>query len=392
MRMRFRFRWLVALCCLSLACLTAPALASTSVRAFGAKGDGTTNDSAAFVAALASGEHTVTVPAGTYLIGPETITIPAGVTLVGEGRASALKLAPETGCIFNLKDDARLRELLIDGSAAKQQGGPSDAVVASPSAKRARFENLTFVNCDRACIFLDHGDGTVVSHCTFEQVAWGVSATFSSRLRIQDNAVYHARAHGIQFWGNADWQRKESTDVICTGNAVYDVGGGGIWGTGMKRVVFANNIIDGAGDVGLDLEWCEDGVISNNTAMNCENGGVSLFFSCERITISGNTIYNNRPIADPKAGWYVRSGIWLTYPNHDTFTNDNGHRDITITGNTIVCAPDGPRRAMWIGSGSKNVVIANNAITGGAIWKGGVHQHNEIPLVKVKKQNVTINE
>ena len=55
-----------------------------SVKTFGAVGDGATDDSAAFIAALASGLSVISVPAGKYVIS-ETIEIPAGVTLQGEG-------------------------------------------------------------------------------------------------------------------------------------------------------------------------------------------------------------------------------------------------------------------------------------------------------------------
>jgi len=66
-----------------------------------------------------------------------------------------------------------------------------------------------------------------------------------------------------------------------------------IWGTGAKRVVMNGNIADGAADVALDLEWCDDSVITGNTVRNFRNAGISLFYSCERIAITGNTVLND---------------------------------------------------------------------------------------------------
>lgn len=60
-----------------------------NVRLFGAKGDGATNDQAAFAAALAAlaaiGGGTLYCPRGTYLLGSK-ITIPSGVVVKGDGK------------------------------------------------------------------------------------------------------------------------------------------------------------------------------------------------------------------------------------------------------------------------------------------------------------------
>ena len=60
------------------------------------------------------------------------------------------------------------------------------------------------------------------------------------------------RRHGIQFWGNWEWKNKAMTDIVLIGNYVKNGGGGAIWGTGATRVVMANNVVDGAYDIGLD--------------------------------------------------------------------------------------------------------------------------------------------
>ena len=69
--------------------------ASASVRDFGAKGDGVTDDTAAFQEAMdeqaKSGGGIVEVPAGKYLI-KTNLSIPPSVTLEGIWRAPALSL------------------------------------------------------------------------------------------------------------------------------------------------------------------------------------------------------------------------------------------------------------------------------------------------------------
>ena len=70
-----------------------------NVKTYGAVGDGVTDDTAAFNAALDSladaGGGVCLVPRGTYIISASGITshVKSGVHLVGEGRASILKIA-----------------------------------------------------------------------------------------------------------------------------------------------------------------------------------------------------------------------------------------------------------------------------------------------------------
>ena len=198
------------------------------------------------------------------------------------------------------------------------------------------------------------------------------------------NQVFDARVHGIQFWGNWQWEAKECADLLFAHNHVRNGGGGAIWGTGARRVVMTGNIVDGASDVGLDLEWCDDSVITGNTVRNCVNAGIALFFGCRNVTISGNTILNDHPISEEEAGkdWWVRSGIWLTPPNRETYKQDHGHRNVTIVANTIDCA-DGARRDMWIGSEARNVVISDNAVAGRGILYGGHHAVHPQRLAEV---------
>jgi parallel beta-helix repeat protein len=372
----------------SLSSARGAAVAPLAVTQCGAAGDGKTNDTKAFEQAFASGAKDVYVPPGIYVLGPGMLTIPADTYLHGAGAASVMRLAEGTAELFALRENVSLDRLAIDGGAGKR-GEINDAVVLLRGANRARLDRLSFADCDRVCIGLDHADDVTIQGCDFRKVGAAVCITFSNRTKVLDNTVVEARIHGIQFWGNWRWETQAISDVTITGNYLKNAGGGPIWGTGATRVVLANNIVDGAKDVGLDLEWCSDSVITGNTARNCANAGISLFFACRRISITGNTVMNDAPIADPKASWWVRSGIWLTYPNTETFKGDAGHRDVTIVGNTIYCAP-GERRAMWIGSGSENITIADNTLHGGEIWQGGAHKVDPPPPLHKVEQNTVL--
>jgi parallel beta-helix repeat protein len=130
---------------LQLAAAARAAAAGTSldVRAFGARGDATSDDTAAFQAAVdraAEIKGTVHVPAGRYLVG--SIELPSHIAIEGEGDASVLTLRPQPlahegrsplrpGHMFLPKamntvaavEDVRISRLTLLGNSRAQNNG-----------------------------------------------------------------------------------------------------------------------------------------------------------------------------------------------------------------------------------------------------------------------------
>ncbi len=370
---------------LLLFCMTTSVWAAgpVSVMDFGAKADGKTDDAPAFAKALEAGKD-VYVPAGTYYL--SSLTLPKGASLHGAGVASTL-ICPEDKTVLSLQGDTKISRLRFVGEQkqGRDWGPQARALIDIVSVKNVTVEDIRVEDYKNTAVRTEHAHDVIVRDCYLQNVNWGVDLSFSHNVKVLSTTVIDAHMHGIQFWGNYNFQTQDSSDLIFADNYVKNGGGGAIWGTGAQRVVMQGNIIDGAEDVGLDLEWCTDGAITGNVVRNCKNGGISLFFACQRVTISGNTILNDSPIpADaPKDGWWVRSGIWLTFPNRETFKDDHGHRDITITNNTIVCVADGPRRGIWIGSESDNVLLANNLVANGQVFFGGQHKVNPPSTIRL---------
>jgi hypothetical protein len=102
-------------------------LATVSVRAFGATGDGVTDDLAAFQTAIstvtAAGGGTIAVPKGTYLVS-ETLTLPAFTTLVGDGPdVTVIQATHSSGAAIRIKGfSTRVLSLTVDASAARTAG------------------------------------------------------------------------------------------------------------------------------------------------------------------------------------------------------------------------------------------------------------------------------
>ncbi len=361
------------------------------VRDFGAKGDGKADDTEAFARAVQGGGD-VYVSTGEYLV--RRIDLPEGMYLHGAGVGSTILLAAGDGTIA-VGHRCRISNVRLTGqekSEGKAASPQTKALISgvwrdSRPVEGVTLDHLWIDDYRFTGIYADHARDWRITECDFRRLNYAVLLVFSHRIRVSGCRVVETVEHGIQFWGNWRFEVMDSGDVTITDNYVKDGGGGAIWGTGARRVVVANNVVDGARDVGIDLEWCEDATITGNTVRNCENAGISLFFACRRVSISGNTVINDRPIADPTSGWWVCAGIWLTNPNRGAFKGDFGHRDVTIVGNTIFCA-EGRRRAMWIGGESENITVANNTIRGGSIWRGEPPVPDPVPARPTTTQGV----
>ena len=353
---------------------------SAPVTAFGAVGDGASDSTPAFEKAFASGITVLTVPPGHFRV--RNVKVPAGCTISGTGPESRLSLVPgaEEKAVLTLSGSNVVENLSIE--APPQVDGIAAAFVQDLTIRNVSFEKL------RYCVLFDHVESSVIRSCSMKNVGKAVEIVFSNRIRVLDNDVEECREHGIQFWGNYNWgEQARCSSLIITGNRVRNGGAGAIWGTGFRDIVIANNLVDGATDVGIDLEWCDDAAITGNVVRNTQNGGISLFFTARRVSITGNTIINSwKYDTGLHEQWAIRAGIWLTYLNTEQFAGDTGHEDVAIVGNTIF-NPDLERRAMFIGTGSKRITISGNSVNQGEIFLGG--EHNK-PLELENFENGTL--
>lgn len=368
-------------------CITCGACAAVSVRDFGAKGNGKADDTAAFQAALAKCGGELFVPAGRYRV--SNLHLPDGTIVRGVGVRSTITFAPDAEAALIPGNDCTVTDLHFVGAAGDKSNAVQRGIVLLRDVRGVSLSRLTMDNSPRAGVFTDHAEYFRITDSHFKGVAVGISIVFSHHGIVSGNFVEDAKGHGMQFWGNWNFETKDVSDIVFSSNVIHNVGGGGIWGTGGVRIAVVGNTVDGAGDICIDYEWCQDSTISGNTVRNGKNAGLSLFFSCENVAISGNTVVVPEETAESvpklfpydktkKEGWpYV--GIWLTGPNTKKFPKDAGHRFIAITGNTV--RVEGPKRpAVYIGEESQNVDLSGNVFsnnsgvedrTGGAAFQGG---------------------
>lgn len=334
-------------------CVSPGVWAGVSVRDLGAVGDGVADDSEAFVKAFAASEGEVLVPPGTYLLGD--VAMPEGRLLRGEGVSSVLRCQPAAEAALVLGNDCTVRDLKIVGAEGDTSNGIVKGLLRTVWSKGTVFRDLVIEDTTRSGILADHGSYLRIADCRFRKVGIAAHLVFSDHAVVSGNLVEEASLHGFQFWGNWEFRDKGCSDLTFTGNVVRKAAGGGIWGTGATRVTFAGNVVDGAGDVGLDFEWCDDSTMTGNTVRAADNAGLSLFYSCHNITLSGNTVV----VTDGEPG--LRIGIWLTPPNTKEFPDDRGHRLVAIAGNTIR-AEGAARQGIQIGEGTTSLGLSANLL------------------------------
>ena len=327
-----------------------------SVRDYGAKGDDLNDDTGAFVAALRASRN-VYVPAGVYRIA--AVELPEKSWLHGEGRGSVIRFVPGTDskAAINVGTSCRVSNLRFTGTQPFEnwmtgQGSMEPVILLARGKRDIEIDRVRIDDFRHNGIWIDGCEDVRITNCVLEKLFQGMEIDSCKRIHVTGNRLREMRNHGIQFWGQSNFTTMLCEDLIFANNYVFHGGSGAIWGTGARRVVLSGNIVDGAKDIGLDLEWCYDCTITGNTTKNCWNAGIALFLSCQNIAISGNSIF----IDDGEEG--RRDGIWLTGVNRGLYRKDFGHRQISITGNTIR-AEGRQRHGISIGSGYDVVCAAN---------------------------------
>jgi len=332
--------------------LVSSALWAASVADYGAIPDDDTDDTAAFNQAFAAQVKDLYVPPGAYIVGE--LALPDNTYIHGGGSATVLQLAEGAAYVLQMGNHTSLTNLRLDGAEAAADNW-TKGLIRLPSVKEVALTNLVIENYQGSGISTDHADYVTIRDCRIQNLACAVMIVFSQRIRVLNNTVLDCSKHGIQFWGNWQFERKECSDLLIQGNYSRDAGGGAIWGTGAVRVVTSDNIVVNAEDVGIDYEWCDDSVICGNSVIGAANAGISLFYACKNIAITGNTVV----LRDLEKG--KQTGIWLTPTNRGQFKEDYGHRNVTIVGNTI--RGEGARKVgITVGAESRDIVIANNTL------------------------------
>ena len=244
-------------------------LETVSVKDFGAVGDGVTDDTAALIAAFASGLR-LFVPEGNYRV-TAAINLPSGAYLHGAGRDKTrifLDTASPNVSLFTGASvvGAVIRDITIDGglNGTHTQG---NAIALSAASSYCVVENVHIQNSPRESILIrDASHHNVVRNCTFDRQGGG------------SGHVYFLT---------------DCTDNEVVGNHFNDSAGGCIWLSGrILRTKIIGNSCDQSDYELIGVRWdCGYGEIIGNTALLCGDNGISV--TGYGFTVTGNTCIGN---------------------------------------------------------------------------------------------------
>lgn len=289
------------------------------VQTYGAVGDGATDDTAAFDAALKSlsdaGGGTCLVPKGTYLISPSGITsrVKSHVHLVGEGHASILKMAatPTQPLIRGDGNDWSIENLALDmGDFIPKIRRPAiDCMgdnwrVAKCSLLRIGIVGITVSGGNKWTIEKNYINKTVPAQTLNACILVTKRAeTRSTNARIVDNVCVGS---GIMFWGY--------NSTIARNRVTGSGFGSGIF-TGIPKnahtLWIRDNICSGGRGYdqnrtwvsGFEL-WSSDSIVEGNVAYDNDGGGIII--GGQNCVVIGNDSYDNGVHAPNRAGFVAR--------------------------------------------------------------------------------------
>lgn len=392
-----------------------------NVKNYGAKGDGSTDDTAAIRAAITAAKSTtqhVFFPAGTYMIsGPLQVGggFPGGLVIYGAGWDSRIKVANNANCyVFTLNNTYTpglvIRDVYIDANGANQSAGGG---IDAQGAVWCRFEHLYIDKPWAVGIYL-HNDGAggyghhnVINGCRIENGRLAASGGTGYALLFEQSDENRITDCAITDCGNAS---------VSENHMVYDKAGlqlfhgtvfvGGATGATQLKLQGSNNLVvgntfdggnstnqvrlnggvntivgnrfhgvgsaaaSGSGKCGILLDNVTECIIANNTFAPI-TAGQGYADSAIRIAFNarGNAVYGNG-ISSP-AGWQV-APINLSGAGTGNMLRDNlGYNPITSltapsmpTSNTDFVHSFSVDCAVYISGGTVSAIAVAGVTTG----------------------------
>lgn len=318
-----------------------------NVRAFGAKGDGTTNDTSAVAlanaATVASPGGILYFPSGTYPVDPGTVTIATNsITIRGDGVGRSVLKNRSAGSAITLNNASAITHsiLITNLSISGFGSGSTDIGISVTSASNEPF-GLTV---DSVTISNVAGRGIYVSN-----------NLFTSRFVDVDVSVLAAGTNGIDISGGADIVLENCyVHSVGTGGAAYRIHAGNV------AMIGCNGI-----DSGTTADWL---VLGDSTG----TGDPSDRYARAILIACNVEAYTNR-------GVYAKSGSYVSEYRGVTF--------ISATSGTVTAIKydfvDTGQRGTW--DSASSFTLSGSA----AYTNGKAINSNGAPFVQIGDTTLT---
>lgn len=379
--------------------LAARAADAITVKDFGAAGDGTTNDTTNFQAALTASRN-LFVPAGTYSV--SNLTMPASTTLTLAAGATIQRRAAATGELLTIGNDCVVRGPgTLDGNSPAVSGNLD--TIKSNGTSRITIEGVRLINtCGTGWAWnINVGDHLVLRSCRIDSSNYGIRVWKGRYVTIDDNTFANVIFQSVL--GDGDTVRYGKALVISNnrfrssgGIAVYtyimpvwpgavDDGSGLIFRatapvaadaddydhnqpfyvgvevidntffscptygitTRAEQVVISRNVIDGCSYSGI-VPQARHVTITDNVIKNCTSVGIDLG-NCAWVNCSGNVVEDCDDI-----------GIEVTCVSYGTITS-NVIKNCGVNANAPIRVGNGVQYSLY--SPAVGCVIAHNTIS-----------------------------
>lgn len=317
------------------------------IKSYGAKGDGITNDSAAFRTFLSSGGN-LAISSGVYMIDAEVFNLVSNTNLTFENRAK-IKLLPHNTDSYSILqcldvDNVKITNAFLDGSKSENQFAGS-----GEWGHGIDVLNSTNVTVDNPEVLNTFGDGIYVGHNY-----WGASTIETDTVNINNAIIDGARRNGISICGGRNLTIKDPHIKNVTetnpkaGIDIEPEGMGGVLPF-LENLTITNPIIEGCySGILLFLDNLKDRnkkvdiTITNPKINNCNT---PLSFINLTGELGGTIVYSDVQVKNAKDGVILMSeyksentphilidGITVDGFNTNLSTNDFYNHFLTIIG------------------------------------------------------------
>lgn len=334
--------------------VAAPGSPIISILTFKAKCNGSSDDTAAFTAAVASSYTDIQIPSGaTCITGPVTVSTSKRFWSLGSGTIKFKASQSSGAAMFTLTaDQVAFDNLTLDGNAGNQSNN-TNLIYSGTARDRIAISRVRFTN----------GKGYAIQGTLATQTRW----------TINDSSVDNWTSAANQFAVSINYGCSDCILARNTFGQAFGASTGAIQlfysgANASANVTIANNVFDGVTDNPLELQKCTNCTVTGNVIRNTGTRGITTsafvgsitgnsiadqsLYAIEAgvmgpATITGNRI-NNVPV-----GIEMDQDLVITGPSHD----------VTITGNIfnnlITGAPGTAGSAITMDECQRCVVSSN---------------------------------
>ena len=285
---------------------------AANVMTYGAKGDGVTDDSTAFQAAV-NASSSVYIPCNTYMIGTGIVLNNRSQTAIfGAGPCSVLKQTASnamTMITISTGTDIWLKDFTIDGNYANEAGAnTSGGVLVTKTSNRVTEQNLTLQNIDGPalqwnCTLVDpsvcHDNAMIANIIKNDNSIGGgmLAGNRQNEMRVIGNRVNSSG-------GTGEAARMELQNSVVSGNVfvsttsiAFTLNGGESTGEFGQNTITGNYFL--GHDIGLEVG--NDNGMTEITGNHieqeyCAGGCTALSFTGSGASVSSNTVISGNVI------------------------------------------------------------------------------------------------